>query len=107
MNKQPLLYIFLSAVFFGISPPFAKVLVADIPPVALAGLLYAGAFLGLSLYSLARKSVSVKRDREKGDIGKKGLSLADRRHCLRWNNSTHKPDVRAESPLWIFNLVIA
>jgi len=71
MNKQPLLYIFLSAVFFGISPPFAKVLVADIPPVALAGLLYAGAFLGLSLYSLARKSVSVKPDREKATLVRK------------------------------------
>lgn len=42
----------MSALLFGISPPLAKLLVSDIPPVALAGLLYLGAFLGLSLYSI-------------------------------------------------------
>ncbi len=65
MKKQPLFYILISAAFFGISPPFAKMLVSDIPPVALAGLLYAGVFLGLSLYSLGRKSLSIKPDAEK------------------------------------------
>ena len=43
MNRQPLFYIIISAAFFGISPPFAKLLVANIPPVVLAGLLYIGA----------------------------------------------------------------
>jgi drug/metabolite transporter (DMT)-like permease len=52
LNKQPLIYIFISATLFGISPPFAKLLVKNIPPVALAGLLYLGAFVGLSLYSI-------------------------------------------------------
>jgi hypothetical protein len=33
----------------------AKLLVKDIPPVALAGLLYLGAFVGLSLYSIGRR----------------------------------------------------
>ena len=56
MHRQPLIYIFISAACFGISPPLAKLLVADIPPVALAGLLYTGAFLGLSLYSLVGKA---------------------------------------------------
>lgn len=58
MNRQPLTYIFISAVLFGISPPLAKLLVKDIPPVALAGLLYFGAFVGLSLYSLLRRNDS-------------------------------------------------
>ena len=107
MNKQPLLYILLSAAFFGISPPFARVLVADIPPVALAGLLYAGAFLGLSFYSLARKSVSVKPDREKASLERKNYPWLIGATRLRWNNSTHKPDVRAEFNLWIFRLVTA
>jgi len=43
---------------FGISPPVAKLLVKNIPPVALAGFLYLGAFIGLSLYSIIRKIVS-------------------------------------------------
>jgi drug/metabolite transporter (DMT)-like permease len=40
---------------FGISSPLAKLLLADISPVTLAGLLYLGAFLGLFLYSLVTK----------------------------------------------------
>jgi drug/metabolite transporter (DMT)-like permease len=54
LNKQPLIYIFVSAALFGISPPLDKLLVKNIPPVALAGLLYLGAFVGLSLYSTMR-----------------------------------------------------
>jgi len=42
----------MSALLFGISPPLAKLLVRDIPPIALAGLLYLGAFVGLSLWSI-------------------------------------------------------
>ena len=60
MNKQPLIYIFVSAALFGISPPLAKLLVKDIPPVALAGFLYFGAFAGLSLYSIMRRIVSTE-----------------------------------------------
>jgi hypothetical protein len=72
LNKQPLIYIFISAALFGISPPIAKLLVKDIPPVALAGLLYLGAFAGLSLYSISREIVSTERVRgtnlKKGDL---------------------------------------
>ena len=52
LNKRPLLYILFSASLFGASPPLAKMLVRELPPVALAGFLYIGAFLGLSVYSL-------------------------------------------------------
>lgn len=58
LNKQPLIYIFVSAALFGISPPLAKLLVKNIPPVALAGLLYLGAFAGLSLYLIIRRVIS-------------------------------------------------
>ena len=54
LDKRPLIFIVISAALFGISPPLAKLLVKDIPPVALAGLLYLGAFIGLSLYSIGR-----------------------------------------------------
>lgn len=58
MNKTPLIYILISAAFFGISPPVAKLLVRDIQPIPLAGLLYLGAFLGLSVYYLLRQALS-------------------------------------------------
>lgn len=57
MNKKPLMYVIISAALFGISTPLAKVLVADIQPVALAGLLYFGAFLGLLLLGMTKKMV--------------------------------------------------
>ncbi len=44
----------LAAVSFGVSAPLAKLLLADISPQLLAGLLYLGAGLGLGLYRLLR-----------------------------------------------------
>lgn len=55
MDKTPLLFVLISAFLFGISPPFAKLFIKNISPVALAGLLYLGAFIGLALYSLGKK----------------------------------------------------
>jgi drug/metabolite transporter (DMT)-like permease len=52
-----LAYVIFSAALFGISPPFAKLLVKDIPPVALAGFLYLGAFIGLGFYSISFRSI--------------------------------------------------
>jgi drug/metabolite transporter (DMT)-like permease len=57
LNKKPLIYIILSAVLFGLSAPFSKLLLGDIPGVMLAGLLYLGAFLGLILYSFLGKQI--------------------------------------------------
>src|SRR5215510_12478836 len=42
----------LSALLFGLSTPFAKLLLGEIPPLLLAGLLYAGSGLGLSALRL-------------------------------------------------------
>lgn len=44
----------LAAVSFGVSAPLAKLLLAEVPPQLLAGLLYLGAGVGLALYRLAR-----------------------------------------------------
>ncbi len=73
MNRQPLLYILVSAACFGISPPIAKILVANIPPMVLAGLLYIGAFLGLSLYTLGRKAWSVAPAAQRSGLRRKDL----------------------------------
>ncbi|MEP6634662.1 MAG: DMT family transporter [Luteimonas sp.] len=45
----------LAALLFGVSTPLAKLLVADIAPMLLAGLLYAGSGLGLGLWLLIRR----------------------------------------------------
>ena len=63
MNKNPVTFIIISAFLFGISPPLAKLFVKDIPPVALAGLLYLGAFAGLSLYAIGRKKRTADSDK--------------------------------------------
>ncbi len=55
MNKRAYFDVIASAVLFGLSAPLSKLLIRDIPPVALAGLLYGGAFLGLSLYALGKR----------------------------------------------------
>lgn len=52
--------IIVSASLFGISPPLAKILLKDSPPVVLAGLLYLGAFVGLTFYSVTKRKRSGK-----------------------------------------------
>lgn len=44
-----------SAILFGVSTPFAKALVGAVPPLLLAGLLYAGSGVGLALVMGARR----------------------------------------------------
>ena len=61
MEGRPLLYVVISAALFGISPPVAKVLLEDLDPVALAGLLYLGAFIGLTIVSIMRLPVRPRR----------------------------------------------
>ncbi|WP_313915947.1 DMT family transporter [Tahibacter sp.] len=48
-------YALLAAGLFGASTPFAKALVGQVSPLLLAGLLYAGSGVGLSLWALARR----------------------------------------------------
>ena len=57
MNKKPVLFAIIAASLFGLSTPFAKLLIDDIHPVVLAGLFYLGAFAGLTLYWLVTQSI--------------------------------------------------
>lgn len=52
--NQSVIYAFLAALLFGASTPFAKALVGNMSPVLLAGLLYLGSGLGLSIVRLIR-----------------------------------------------------
>ena len=45
-----------AAVLFGASTPIAKTLVGEVPPVLLAGLLYAGSGLGLAVGLVVRRT---------------------------------------------------
>lgn len=53
-----ILYALGAAALFGLSTPLAKALTGNIAPVLLAGLLYLGSGVGLSLLRLARRSAS-------------------------------------------------
>jgi drug/metabolite transporter (DMT)-like permease len=53
MKAGPVLSVLAAAFLFGLSAPLAKLLLGRVDPVALAGLLYAGVFLGLAAYRVA------------------------------------------------------
>ena len=53
MNRN-VTFALAAAALFGASTPFAKMLTGDMPPVLLAGLLYLGSGLGLTLIRLIR-----------------------------------------------------
>ncbi|HQT44656.1 MAG TPA: DMT family transporter, partial [Candidatus Micrarchaeota archaeon] len=65
-----MILVLASAVLFGLSVPLAKVLIADVPPVSLAGLLYLGAFLGLTILGFAK----VRDTGKKPALDKKEIS---------------------------------
>lgn len=53
MNRS-VIHALLAAALFGASTPFAKLLVGELPPILLAGLLYLGSGIGLTLVRLIR-----------------------------------------------------
>ena len=62
-------YALLGAALFGASTPIAKLLVGEIEPVMLAGLLYAGSGLGLGLWLAVRGLVSGAAERSRFEAG--------------------------------------
>ena len=54
MMSLDIFYAIVAAALFGASTPFAKILIGDVAPVMLAGLLYLGSGIGLSLVRLIR-----------------------------------------------------
>jgi drug/metabolite transporter (DMT)-like permease len=57
-SMLPVIIAILSAALFGIATPFSKLLLNDMNPFSLAGLLYLGASIGLFPVVLARKELS-------------------------------------------------
>ena len=56
MSVRPALPALAAALLFGASTPLAKLLVGNVPPLLLAGLLYLGSGLGLGLVLLVRRA---------------------------------------------------
>ena len=63
--RQGVAYALLAALLFGVSTPFAKLLLSDTPPVLLAGLLYGGSGVGLGVWLGLRRRLQ-PRDRPPG-----------------------------------------
>ncbi len=55
VSMRSVFYALASAVLFGLSTPLAKIVLRQVPPIALAGFLYLGAFIGLSFFKAADK----------------------------------------------------
>ena len=58
-----------AAALFGLSTPVAKLLLGEVPPLLLAGLLYLGSGLGLTVLRLARR----RRGRESAGLARKDV----------------------------------
>lgn len=65
----------LAAMLFGVSTPLAKLLVHDLSPWMLAGLLYLGSGIGLGVVRLARGLVASRKRRERSVHGIEWLWL--------------------------------
>jgi drug/metabolite transporter (DMT)-like permease len=61
-------YALLAALLFGASTPFSKLLLGHTPPALLAGLLYLGSGLGLTLVLLLRRGRSTEASLTKPDL---------------------------------------
>jgi drug/metabolite transporter (DMT)-like permease len=59
MHRTGILFALLSAVLFGASTPFAKLLLGSVDPWMMAGLLYLGAGVGLAVVHVSRKALSI------------------------------------------------
>ena len=59
--RYSILVALASAALFGLSTPLAKLLLAEVPPVALAGLLYLGSGIGLLAWRHAHRRLTKDR----------------------------------------------
>lgn len=68
MNRAAIAYALASAALFGASTPLAKLLVGEMAPLMLAGLLYLGSGLGLLAWLLLRGGAERAASLGKGDL---------------------------------------
>jgi drug/metabolite transporter (DMT)-like permease len=68
MHRAAIAYALFSATLFGASTPFAKMLVGEIEPLLLAGLLYLGSGAGLFAWLVVRRKAERAASLSRGDI---------------------------------------
>jgi drug/metabolite transporter (DMT)-like permease len=68
MNRAAIAYALASAALFGASTPLAKLLVGEIAPLLLAGLLYLGSGIGLLVWFLLRGSTERAKGLGRADL---------------------------------------
>lgn len=73
MSTSPIVFAVVAAVLFGLGTPFSKMLLGDIPPVALAGIFYLGAFIGLSFFDIFRRTLFRASIQAKSRIGRNDI----------------------------------
>ena len=72
MDRRPVLFVLGAAILYGVGLPLSKMLLRGISPLAMAGLLYCGAFLGL-----APVLAAMRLARRKGVEDTSGLKKKD------------------------------
>jgi drug/metabolite transporter (DMT)-like permease len=65
MKRGPVLLVLTAGTLFGLCVPFSKVLIGDIEPIMMAGLLYAGATLFTGTWYMIRHGTSQRPERAK------------------------------------------
>src|SRR5687767_8621131 len=60
MRRTAIVYAVVSAALFGASTPLAKVLIRDLEPLLLAGLLYLGSGVGLAAWRATRRRAGAR-----------------------------------------------
>src|SRR2546421_7454353 len=70
MRRRAIAYALLSAALFGASTPAAKILLGEVAPIVLAGLLYLGSGVGLAAWIALRRMAlgEAKLKLAKGDL---------------------------------------
>lgn len=65
MDKGPVLLVLLAGTLFGLCVPFSKVLIGDIEPIMMAGLLYAGATIFTGTWFAIRRATYLRPEPKK------------------------------------------
>lgn len=73
MDRRPVLAVIAAATLYGVGLPLTKALLKDISPVAMAGLLYCGAFVGLGLYHALMRLARNKTNDASSNLSRKDL----------------------------------
>ena len=68
-----IIFAIAAAMLFGGSAPFAKILVGNISPVLLAGLLYAGSGIGLSAWMVLRKLLRSNASESESSLNRRDM----------------------------------